>query len=513
MTDTSRPAVPVPPDERLPAGFPVELDEDVHRSRDGRLLLGGNPPRLLRLSGAAARILDAGRFTAADPTSSALARRLLDVGVVHPRPAQVPVADVTVVVPVRDRAEMLDRLLAALRADPDTAAVPVIVVDDASADPGRVCAVAARHGGTVLRHDQNWGAGAARNTGLHAATTRFVAFCDSDVVPEPGWLVPLLAQFGDPAVALAAPRVVSLDRGDTGPLARYEEVRSPLDLGDREAPIVPLSAVAYVPGAAMVVRVAAVCDGFAPDLRVGEDVDLCLRLYAAGWRLRYVPQVRVAHEQRTAIGPWLWQRVSYGSSAAQLALRHPGQVPPLNARPWTVAACLLLATGRLRPALAAVALTAVAAGRLARRMPDADTPVRAGASLALAGLRGTAWQLAHALTRHHWPIAVAAALASRRARYLLLAAGVIDGLVDHRRSGVQLDPVTYLLVRRLDDVAYGAGLWLGAARAGTVAPLLPRVPVRSARPGSGAAGRMSRVRPPTGGLAERTGPARRQTGT
>jgi hypothetical protein len=43
-----------PPDTTLPDGFAVELADDVHRSRDGRLLLGGSPPRLLRLSGSRA---------------------------------------------------------------------------------------------------------------------------------------------------------------------------------------------------------------------------------------------------------------------------------------------------------------------------------------------------------------------------------------------------------------------------------------------------------------------------
>jgi NAD(P)-dependent dehydrogenase (short-subunit alcohol dehydrogenase family) len=33
-----------PPGSTLPNGFAVELAEDVHRSRDGRLMLGGSPP-------------------------------------------------------------------------------------------------------------------------------------------------------------------------------------------------------------------------------------------------------------------------------------------------------------------------------------------------------------------------------------------------------------------------------------------------------------------------------------
>jgi mycofactocin system glycosyltransferase len=305
-----------------------------------------------------------------------------------------------------------------------------------------------------------------------------VAFCDSDVIPEPGWLAPLLAQFTDPAVALAAPRVVALPVPAPGLLDRYEERCSPLDMGDREGPVVPVSALSYVPSATIVVRRCAVGAGFDEDMRVGEDVDLCMRLHEAGWRLRYVPAARVGHRHRTDLRSWLAQRAGYGTGAADLALRHPGQVPPLYAAPWSLAACALLLRGRPGPAAVAAALTAVTAVRVARRMPDADNPPRAGALLSLAALRGTAEQLLRCATRHHWPVAVTAAVASRRVRRVLIVAAVAEGLADHRRSGTSLSPLAHLAIRRLDDLAYGWGVWLGAARRRTTAPLRPRLALR-----------------------------------
>ena len=125
----SRAGLMAPPLTTLPAGLEVELDANVHRSRDGRLMLGGSPPRLLRLSRSAARILQPGRFTVADAGTAALARRLVDIGVAHPRPPAQPVRDVTIVIPVRDRADLLDQLLTTLGADPQTSAVPVLVVE------------------------------------------------------------------------------------------------------------------------------------------------------------------------------------------------------------------------------------------------------------------------------------------------------------------------------------------------------------------------------------------------
>ncbi len=470
------PAEPqAPQDTTLPNGFGVELADDVQRSRDGRLMLGGSPPRLLRLSTSAARLLEPGRFTVADTATGALARRLVDIGVAHPRPHAGPVRDVTIVIPVRDRARQLHQLLTALHADPETSDLPVLVVDDGSVNRAAVAAVTRRYGATLLVHPHNHGPAAARNTGLRRARTGYVAFCDSDVLPESGWLSPLLAQFIDPALALAAPRVVSVPTSQPGWLDRYENVRSPLDMGGQEAPIVPLSALAYVPGVTLLVRRASVGGGFTPELRFAEDVDLCLRLHRVGWRLRYVPSSRVGHCHRTDLRSWLAQRASYGSGAAPLALRHPGQVPPLNAAPWSVAACALALRGRPVPLGVAVALTAGAAIRLIRRIPDADTPVRSGALLTLAAVRGTAEQLVRCTTRHYWPVAVLAALMNRRARHVLIAGAAIEGLIDYRRSGSHLNPFIYLLIRRLDDMAYGAGLWRGVIRDRTAAPLIPRL--------------------------------------
>ncbi|MFD7992234.1 mycofactocin biosynthesis glycosyltransferase MftF [Streptomyces mexicanus] len=470
--------LPPPPDATLPQGFTVELAPGTHRSRDGRLMTGGSPLRLVRLTDAAVRRLGDGRFTVTDAASAALARRLLDAGVVHPRPAPVPVGDTTVVIPVRDRADQLDRLLSALRADPETSDLPVLVVDDGSDDPAAVSAVAGRHGARLLAHPSNRGPAAARNTGLRHARTRYVACLDSDVVPEPGWLATLLAQFADPALALAAPRVTALPVSAPGLLDRYEEIRSPLDMGAAEGPVVPVSALSYVPSATVVVRREAVGPGFDEAMRVGEDVDLCMRLHEAGWRLRYVPSARVGHRHRTDLRSWLAQRAGYGTGAADLALRHPGRVPPLYAAPWSLAACALLLRGRPAPAALAAALTGATAVRVARRMPDADHPARAGALLALAALRGTAEQLLRCATRHHWPLAAAAAAVDRRARYALLVAAVAEGLLDHHRSGSPLSPLAHTTLRRLDDLAYGWGVWQGAVRRRTAAPLKPRLALR-----------------------------------
>ncbi len=513
------------------------LDGRVLRVDGGRTLVGGSPPRVLHLSPAAyGRLAGPGgvppdaRLTVTDATSAALARLLADAGVAHPVPAHddapAPAA-VSVVVPVRDRPRELARLLDAVRATAPGVG-EVVVVDDGSADPDATTRVAAAHGARVVAHATSRGPAAARNTGAAAATGELVAFLDSDVVPAPGWLEPLLGHLADPAVALAAPRIVAWSRGDVAPagasvaatlgdsiqhadrarkapgslarrvVARYEERRSSLDLGPRPAPVTARSRVAYVPSAALLVRREALGAGFAEDMPVAEDVDLVWRLAADGHRLRYEPAARVAHEHRDALGAWLARKAFYGTGAAPLALRHPRRVPPVALAPWTAAAITLLGVQRRWSTVAAGGVTLVATARLAHglarrprgdRSTDTDTQrlrrhfadttraLTLAAVLAPWGLGGAAWQAAGALTRHWWPAAAVGALASRRVRRALAVAALVEGVADWARfrppGAGPADALGHVVAHRLDDLAYGAGLWWGAWRHRTAAPLRP----------------------------------------
>jgi hypothetical protein len=110
---------------------------------------------------------------------------------------------------------------------------------------------------------------------------------------------------------------------------------------------------------------------------VHEDVDLVWRLHDAGWRIRYDPAVRVSHHEPRGWAPLLARRFRYGTSAAPLAMRHPGQVPPVVLHPWPALTVAGLLAGRLSVAGLAddVAYgTGVWAGALRAR---STAPVRA----------------------------------------------------------------------------------------------------------------------------------------
>jgi mycofactocin system glycosyltransferase len=468
----SAPAPAAAPEGRLPAGFAVRLDRRTRVRDGGAVLLGGSPLRLLRLSPRARGLLVGSRLVVRDATTAALAGRLLDAGLAHPelRPATA-VDDVTVVVPVRDRPGGLDRLVAGLRADPTTAGLPVVVVDDGSVVPVRV------PGAQVLRTETARGPAAARNTGLRAAGTPFVAFLDSDCVPGPGWLERLRPHLEDPRLAVVAPRIGPLGQG-RGWFAGYEAAVSALDMGPSPAPVRPGSAVSYVPSAAMLARRAALGTGFDETMRVAEDVDLVWRLARAGWRVRYEPAASVAHDHPATTGEWLRRRAFYGTGAALLAARHGDEVAPLVVSRETALAWALALSGRPWSRVAALGVLGVTAARLAVRLtaPGERPPARLAVALVARGVGGSGRALARSVTRHHWPVALPAALLSRRARRLVVAAATVDAVLawwPHRR---RVGPVRFAAARRLEDLAYGAGLWQGAVRARSARALLPARP-------------------------------------
>src|SRR5690242_21652555 len=102
------------------------LDPSVRRRDGGKLLVGGVPPRLLRLTETGAASLDAilagGPL---DPPATALARRLDRAGLIHPLPDTDAVEpEVTTIIPALDGGETL---LAIVRVALTEG--PVIVVD------------------------------------------------------------------------------------------------------------------------------------------------------------------------------------------------------------------------------------------------------------------------------------------------------------------------------------------------------------------------------------------------
>ncbi|RCW40965.1 mycofactocin system glycosyltransferase [Halopolyspora algeriensis] len=454
--------------ELVPEGTFLRPDDSVRRFAGGTVLVGGSPLWLLKLGAQGARVfgrwVNGGEALRRNAGEQRLARRLLDAGLLHPESprGRFTLADLTLVTPVKDNASGVHRLLEATDELSER-----IIVDDGSVEPLPEAA---------LRHEKPLGPAAARNAGWQRVRTELIAFVDSDVVPETGWLDAILPLFSDPEVAAVAPRIRS--RPGDAPLERYEQDRSALDLGSRPAPVRPMSRVSYVPGAALVVRRSALAElgGFDTRLRFGEDVDLVWRLAASGHTVRYAPESVVWHDPRAGLLEWMRQRFEYGTSAASLSARHPGLLCCAKVSRWSALSWGLLASGRPVTALATAAVTTALFPRALR---GRGIPATEALRLAGVGHLGAGRILAEATRRTWWPPALVAALFGGRAR-AVTSAVLLPCLIESAGKGP-----SWALLRLLDDLSYGAGVWAGCLKERTIGPLRPQFTDDSLCRGSG----------------------------
>jgi mycofactocin glycosyltransferase len=484
----------------LPVGWRLVLDRSVSFVADGTALLGGRPGRLVTLTAAGRSALESllgARSGELDGPTRRLGRRLVDAGMAHPRPpaasAAPATASVTVVVPVHDRPEELDGCLASLGRSH-----PVLVVDDGSRDPHATAAVCRRHGARLLSRAENGGPAVARNDALAAIESDVVAFVDSDCRIRPAAVDALLRYFADPAIGAVAPRIrpAPVEHRPSGPridattaaaagrarrlIDRYARARSALDMGAEEGPVGPARAVRYVPATALLVRRRACGPGFDARMRVGEDVDFVWRLADRGWQVRYVPSVVAHHREPDRWLEHLARRLRYGTSAGPLARRQPDRMAPVELRAGASAMVLALVSGHRR--LAAF-VWAAGCGLALRQLAGSKVPAFRVVGWQVAAPWWTLLGLARATVTVVVPGLPVLAVAGRRRRLRWAAVLVtLPAMVDWWQRRPDVDPLRWTAACLADDLAYGAGVWIGCLRAGTAAPLIPalRLPHLSA---------------------------------
>lgn len=210
---------------------------------------------------------------------------------------------VSIVVPVYNQVRFTAACLNSILRELSTIPCEVIVVDDGSTD-GTAEYLASCSGITVVTHAKNQGFVRSVNDGAAVARGRFVHFLNNDTLVTPGWMVALLRAFdsrenvGAVGSQLRAPDGMISEAGALvwrdGNAANFARGRSATDPSvcfPRE--------VDYCSGASLMVRadLFAELGGFSQDFAPAyyEDVDLCFRVRAAGYRVMYTPESVVVH--------------------------------------------------------------------------------------------------------------------------------------------------------------------------------------------------------------------------
>jgi GT2 family glycosyltransferase/DNA-binding beta-propeller fold protein YncE len=194
----------------------------------------------------------------------------------------------------------------------------IILVNDGSRD--RTAEIA--HGRTRVRviDIPNGGLSAARNVGLASATGDIVAYTDADVRVDRDWLTYLVQPFlTSDVVASGGPNVVPPDDPPIAQsIARAPGGPTHVLLDDRIAEHVPGCNMAFRRDALLAVG------GFnGIYIRAGDDVDMCWRLQARGWRIGFASAALVWHHHRTSVLAYWRQQVGYGEGETWLMAHHP----------------------------------------------------------------------------------------------------------------------------------------------------------------------------------------------
>jgi glycosyltransferase involved in cell wall biosynthesis len=236
---------------------------------------------------------------------------------------------VSVVVPTRNREDILRRCLAALAVQ-TYAPFEIVVVDDASTDrtPEILAEFAATHPTIALialRNQPQRGANPSRKRGIEHSRGTLIAFEDDDCIADPHWLAELVAGFASESVGAV-----------TG-LVEDPPARNVFDLAFHGTHRVygEVHATRLIAGNMCVRR--HLLDGTLDEDRAavsadtsvsgrGDEEDLFLKLRADGHEIRVARGARVLHEHFYTRETFFRQAYKGGGSAARLGYKY--HLPP-----------------------------------------------------------------------------------------------------------------------------------------------------------------------------------------
>jgi cellulose synthase/poly-beta-1,6-N-acetylglucosamine synthase-like glycosyltransferase len=263
---------------------------------------------------------------------------------------------VSVIVPTRDRPELVRTCLAALTAlaYPD---YEVLVVDNAPSSEATarvVAAVAAATPRVRYLREERPGASYARNRGLKEARGEIVAFTDDDATVDRYWLAELVKGFGLGEKVGCVTGNVLPERLDTPAQAWFEErggfgrgfSRRVYDLDKHrgENPLYPYAAMVFGSGNNMAFRTPLLrgMGGFDPALdpgspaRGGEDLAAFFETIVRGYQLVYEPAAFVRHLHRRDYEGLRRQMYGWGLGFTAFLVRslltHPRLIPDFALR-------------------------------------------------------------------------------------------------------------------------------------------------------------------------------------
>lgn len=240
------------------------------------------------------------------------------VGVSGPRlSADAPLPRVAIIIPTRDRADLLARCVDSLQAT-DYPHLGVVLVDNGTTSPEALALLRryrSRAGYTVIERPGAFNFSALCNDGAAASTGELLVFLNNDVVAfDSQWLRRMVAWAVQPQIGIVGAKLLfpdnRLEHGGVvighGGIAGHIDIREPGDAAGYMRQLAVSHEVSAVTGACIAVRRAKfeVLGGFdADNLPVDlNDIDLCLKAREHGWRNIWCADAVLYHEQSATRG-------------------------------------------------------------------------------------------------------------------------------------------------------------------------------------------------------------------
>ena len=217
-----------------------------------------------------------------------------------------PRESVAIIIPVFNKMELTrDCLISIAKHYPESVSPEVIVFDNASSDGTRAYLERAQADFDwlkVIRSQANLGFARACNKGAQLADADIVVFLNNDTIVLPGWLEKMLERIGDETVGMVGSKLIYPDGRIQHAGIVFNDQAVPTHIhhlsANGDASVNRLMEYPAVTGACIMIKRRLFLDLGSMDTEYPmyyEDVDLCFKVRAKGFKVVYQPESMVIH--------------------------------------------------------------------------------------------------------------------------------------------------------------------------------------------------------------------------
>jgi len=193
----------------------------------------------------------------------------------------------------------------------------ILIIDDGSTD--NTIKIASKYPVRIVRHSENRGLAAARNTAIANAKNEFIASLDADCVASPTWLEKLMDNFVEENVAGVGGRLIEKYTSSLGDKWRSVHLRQ--DQGEIRKSVDALPGCNCVYRKSVLKKVGGYNERYKTNF---EDIDLSYRVRAKNYKLIYTPDAIVFHMCRDSVSSAVRRAWRFGF-ADRLTIRSPAE--------------------------------------------------------------------------------------------------------------------------------------------------------------------------------------------